>query len=89
MGETSSQAVPPQSNLEDWATVYNQTIPVLSDGGWAVSNTYEQDFGIPTYSLIGRDMTVRIRDGSVSNSAIDSALSEPVPQVVWDEPPAL
>jgi len=89
MAETASQGVPSQSNLENWATGYNQTLPTLSDGGWAVSNTYEQDFGIPTYSLIGRDMTVRIRDGSISSSAINSALSEPVPQVAWDEPPAL
>jgi len=89
MGETGSGGTPSQSNLASWASGYGQTLPTLSDGGWGVSNGYETDGYIPTYSLIGRDMTVRIRDGGVSASSINSALAEPVPDVDWDEPPSL
>ena len=72
-----------------WAETYGLTFPVLTDPGWAESNKYEQDHGIPTFHLLGRDLTIRILDGQVSESAIQEALDEPVPEVDWDAPPPL
>ncbi len=72
-----------------WADEFGLTFPVLADPGWTESNKYEQDFGIPTFHLLGRDLTIRILDGSVSANAIQEALDEPIPDVDWDEPPGL
>jgi MYXO-CTERM domain-containing protein len=72
-----------------WADEFGLTFPVLADPGWTESNKYEQDFGIPTFHLLGRDLTIRILDGSVSENAIQDALDEPIPEVDWDEPPGL
>ena len=49
---------------------------------WGVS-------GIPSYTLIGRDMTYVVVNGYPSASDIEQALDEPVPDVEWDAPPAL
>jgi len=74
---------------ESWAEEYGLTFPVLADPGWGESNKYEQDFGIPTFHLIGRDMTIRVLDGYVGPGEIEDALAEPIPEVDWDEPPSL
>ncbi len=74
---------------ERWADRFGLTFPILADPGWVESNKYEQDFGIPTFHLLGRDLTIRILDGYVSAAAIQEALDEPVPEVPWDQPPAL
>ena len=81
LAETNSGSAPEQGNLQSWASAPNNdlTFPVLSDPGWGVSNRYEIDNGIPTYSLIGRDMQILIRDGWPSPSDISSARAEPVP----------
>lgn len=75
-------------NAEGWAERFDLTFPVLADPGWGESNKYEQDFGIPTFHLLGRDLTIRILDGFVSPAAIQEALDEPIPEVPWDEPPS-
>lgn len=72
-----------------WAEEYGLTFPVLADPGWAESNKYEQDHGIPTFHLLGRDLTIRILDGHPSDADIQEALDEPVPEVEWNEPPSL
>ena len=75
-------------NAEGWAERFDLTFPVLADPGWGESNKYEQDFGIPTFHLLGRDLTIRILDGYVSPEAIQEALDEPIPEVPWNEPPS-
>ena len=72
-----------------WADQFNLTFPVLADPGWTESNKYEQDFGIPTFHLLGRDLSIRILDGYVSEDAIQEALDEPIPDVEGDEPRGL
>jgi MYXO-CTERM domain-containing protein len=72
-----------------WAEEYGLTFPVLADPGWAESNKYEQDHGIPTFHLLGRDLTIRILDGHPSDADIQEALDEPVPTVEWNAPPSL
>ncbi|MCO4772416.1 MAG: hypothetical protein KDA24_20450 [Deltaproteobacteria bacterium] len=83
-GEPGDQAL-----CESWAEDYGLTFPVLADPGWGESNKYEQDFGIPTFHLLGRDLTIRTLDGFVSAGDIEAALAEPVPEVSWDEPPSI
>jgi peroxiredoxin len=75
-----------QDDLERWRDDFSLTFPVVSDEGWAVSNGYEQDGGIPTYSLIGRDMTIRTLDGSHSDGEIEQLLAEEAPEVDWEMP---
>lgn len=87
--ENESSQAPSEEELMTWAERYGQTFPVLSDPGWGISNRFEKDFGIPTFSLIGRDMTLRIVDGYPSPTDIEAALAEPVPDVPWNEPPDL
>ena len=65
------------------------TFPILSDPQWGVSNRFERDFGIPTYSLIGRDMEILVVDGSVTPAKIEEALEAEVPEVDWNVPPDL
>jgi peroxiredoxin len=78
-----------QDDLERWRDDFSVTFPVVSDEGWAVSNGYEQDGGIPTFSLIGRDMTLRTLDAGHSDGEIESLLAEEAPEVEWDMPEAL
>lgn len=72
-----------------WRDDFDLTFPVVADPGWAVSNGYEQDDGIPTYSLVGRDMTLRTLDGSHSDAEIEALLEEEIPEVEWDMPTEL
>jgi hypothetical protein len=87
-GPPWTPAVP---DLVRWAEMSQDdlTFPVLSDHNWEVSTRFERDFGIPTYSLIGRDMELLVVDDPVSTSDIETALEAPVPEVEWDVPPAL
>jgi|GEM_PF-1946385 len=72
-----------------WAEEYGLTFPVLADPNWGESNKYEQNGGIPTFHLLGRDLTIRILDGYPSEADIQEALDEPVPEVEWNAPPSL
>jgi MYXO-CTERM domain-containing protein len=64
------------------------TFPVLDDSQSLLANRWGVS-GIPSYTLIGRDMTYIIVNGHASSGDIETALDEPVPDVEWDEPPAL
>lgn len=76
-------------DCERWADQFGLTFPVLADPGWGESNKYEQNGGIPTFHLLGRDLTIRILDGYPSAQDIQDALDEPIPEVPWDEPPSM
>ena len=82
-----------EGSVQAWVDDYSITHPVLEDTGWAVSNRYERDNGIPTFSVIGRDMTLRTVDAYSENvnyeAVIQEALAEEPPVVEWDEPPEL
>jgi MYXO-CTERM domain-containing protein len=91
MAETSASQAPGMADLQRWAEAPSNTLtfPVLSDPGWGISSRFERDNGIPTYSLIGRNMELLIVDGWPSEGQIDAALEEEIPEVAWDEPPDL
>ena len=69
----------------NWAdpngTLRFSTTTSLLANRWGVS-------GIPSYTLIGRDMTYIVVNGYANPGQIEEAL-EPVPEVEWDMPPAL
>ena len=91
LAEVSGGGAPETDDLVRWVENPQEdlTFPILADPGWSISNRFERDFGIPTYSLISREMELLIVDGSVSASDIEDALAAPVPDVEWDQPPAL
>jgi hypothetical protein len=61
---------------------------VLDDVGGGLASRWGVS-GIPSYTLIGRDMTYIVVNGHPSDGQIEDALDEPVPEVEWDEPPPL
>jgi MYXO-CTERM domain-containing protein len=61
---------------------------VLDDDTGLLANRWGVS-GIPSYTLIGRDMTYVVVNGYPSPSQIEAALDEPVPEVAWDAPPPL
>ena len=90
LAEDASYEPAEQDDVELWRDDFELTFPVVADPGWVVSNGYEQDSGIPTYSLIGRDMTLRTLDGPThSNEEIMELLDEDVPEVEWELPTEL
>lgn len=58
-----------------WADTYGLTFPVLADANWEVGNRFEVDYGIASYSLLGPGMEVLIKDGSVTDEAIEAAIA--------------
>ena len=88
MAENGAGQPGDQALCESWAEEYGLTFPVLADPGWGESSKYEQNGGIPTFHLLGRDLTIRILDGYPSAGDIEAALAEPMPEVEWDAPPA-
>lgn len=84
-GWVNGQAATDQE-LIDWAEEFSSAYPVLKDEGWAVSNGYEQDGGIPTYSIIGRDMRIQTLDAGADTGLIDQLMAEPFPEVDWAMP---
>ena len=80
LAEDDAYQPPDQFELQNWADDFGLTMPVLADPGWQVSNSWEQDSGIPTEVLIDRNMRLMIVDGAVSEGAIDALLDEPVPE---------
>ncbi len=88
LAEDHSSNPPTEEVLGQWRDEFGVSFPIVGDEAWAVSNGYEQDGGIPTFSLIGRDMTIRTLDGSHSASEIEQLLAEEAPEVEWDMPDA-
>ena len=91
LAETNGGQAPEQADLESWAEAPSQdlTFPVLSDPSWTISNRFEVDNGIPTYSLISRNMEILIKDGWPSASDLSNGLDEEVDDVAWNRPPDL
>lgn len=91
IGEDQGGQPPSQQVLEEWAAMPAEavTFPVLDDGNWENGNNLERDGGIPTFSLVGRDGTLRVVDGGHSDSQIQALLDEEAPEVDWEPPPAL
>ena len=79
-----------QDGLITWAdeTGNGITFPVLDANEQLLANRWGVS-GIPSYTLIGRDMTYVVVNGNPSASQIENALDEPVPEVEWDAPPPL
>jgi hypothetical protein len=76
LAENNSGSAPTADELAGWADQHGLTIPVLSDSGWALSNRFEQDYGIPTFSLLGPGMEVLAADDWGSEAMIPEALPE-------------
>jgi hypothetical protein len=58
ISENNSGSVPSEEDLLDWTTQYGfVNVAALADGD-QVWVDYENDYGIPTVSFIGPDMTV-------------------------------
>lgn len=72
----------------NWADPNGITFPILDDNESLLANRWGVS-GIPSYTLIGRDMTYIVVNGYASPGQIEEALAEPVPEVEWDMPPAL
>lgn len=61
---------------------------MLDDNASLLANRWGVS-GIPSYTLIGRDMSYIVVNGYASAGQIEDALDEPVPEVDWDVPPPL
>ena len=72
----------------NWADPNGITFPILDDNESLLANRWGVS-GIPSYTLIGRDMTYIVVNGYASPGQIEEALAEPVPEVEGDMPPAL
>ena len=74
-----------------WAEDYGLTFPVLDDQDVAISDRYERGMGLPTYTIVNRDMTLQAVDPRADNITYwiplrEALETEPFEQV-WDEPP--
>ena len=81
MSETNTGGAPSQATLQNWTGGYGISFPVLSDPGWTINSRFEVDNYIPSYTLIGRDMTIRIKDGWPSTTDYANALDEEWPEL--------
>jgi len=74
--------------VEEYATNYGLTMPVLNDPDTTAATTIGMGWDIPYYTLVGRDMTHIYGGGSpASDSAIEEALAEDWPEVAWPTNP--
>ena len=86
-GEGASNGAPASAqDLVDWRDGFGSTYPVLTDPQWAAGSGYEQDGGIPTFSIIDREMRVVTRDGGMNAGLIDKLMGAPFPEVDWPLP---
>ena len=76
LAENSQQQTPSADELAQWADQSGQTHPVVADAGWSVSNRFEKDYGIPTFSLLAPGMEVVAVDDWSSESMIPEVLPE-------------
>ncbi len=84
-GWTNGQPATDQEII-DWAEEFGSAYPVLKDENWAQGGGYEQDGGIPSYHIIGRDMRIQTLDQGADTGLIDQLMAEPFPEVEWDMP---
>ena len=76
LAENNSGSTPTESELAQWADSAGQTHPVVADAGWSVSNRFELDYGIPTFSLLAPGMEVVAVDDWGAESMIPDVLPE-------------
>ncbi len=76
LAENDAGGAPTAEELGQWSDQYNMTLPVLSDGGWVLSNRFEQDYGIPTFTLLGPGMEVVAVDDFGAEGMIPDYLPE-------------
>lgn len=78
LAENNSGGTPSADELADWADSAGQTHPVVADSGWSVSNRFEQDYGIPSFTLLAPGMeVVAVDDWSAESMIGDYAPEEP------------
>jgi hypothetical protein len=64
-----------QTDLQTWAEQFGLTHPVLADTGWGIGNRFEQDFGIPSVTLLKPGLVVHSVDqASVTTADIEAIL---------------
>lgn len=73
LGEDNAGAPPEQTVLQNWASTYGLTIPVVADPNWAVGNVYNPDGAIPSETLIAPGGELVVVDGD-AESMIDSVV---------------
>ncbi len=77
-------------DLDRWSDAYDLTYPVVDGFDFDVSVYIESSdgsFGIPNFSVIGRDMEVElIYENPSPTAAIEDAMDEDVPYVEWPLP---
>ena len=74
LGENNGGSAPSAADLGAWASAYGLSTPVLSDASWSASAYYEEDWYIPSVTLLGPGAVVIKRDAYVSDSDIVAAL---------------
>jgi peroxiredoxin len=77
-----------EPNRERWAAEYNLTFPIFNEHGGQIYPHYIVDdgsgsFGIPNFSIIGRDFTIHSVYGPEDWGMIDDLLEEDPPEVEW------
>ncbi|MCP4804443.1 MAG: hypothetical protein GY913_01600 [Proteobacteria bacterium] len=78
LAENNSGGAPTADELAEWADSAGQEHPVLSDPGWSLSNRFELDYGIPSFSLLAPGMeVVAVDDWGAENMIADYAPDEP------------
>jgi hypothetical protein len=76
MAENAASTTPSTDDLNEWASEYGLSTPVVADTNWGVNNRFEEDGGIPTTTLLGPGAEVIIRDGWVQDTDIEAVLPD-------------
>jgi len=75
--ETNDGVPPEQEDLEEWATEFGQTFPVVSDvDDVALRYTERGQLSLPSKTLIGRGAEILIADGDPTEADILAALAD-------------
>jgi thiol-disulfide isomerase/thioredoxin len=81
-----------QPNVQRWVDEFDLTIPVLDDGAGAVYGHYLLSGSIPTFTILGRDLTIEALDSAGFPppwSIVDGLLAEDGPEIDptwWPQP---
>lgn len=87
-GQTPGDGEP---NVQRWIDDFGLTVPVIDDGDMEIAQHYagSGSFGIPNFTIIGRDHVIKdwFQEGGEPNwDYIDSLLDEPMPEVEYPLP---
>ena len=72
-----------------WANTHGITHPVVTDPVFEYADLFVQgkgSFGIPTYTILNRELEIVSWDGVLDEGLVLDLLSEPVPNVDWPMP---